>query len=72
MIDIYRGEDPDTEKPTAVERYVRDRVASSVSRATINYASLRNSSGDRLTESDVLWDWKQALLQRQGQFAQIA
>jgi len=38
MTDIYRGEDPDTEQPTALERYVRDRIASSVSRATINYA----------------------------------
>jgi hypothetical protein len=38
MTDIYRGEDPDTVQPTALERYVRDRIASSVSRATINYA----------------------------------
>jgi integrase len=38
MADIYRGEDPDTNQPTALEQYVKDRVSSGVSRATINYA----------------------------------
>jgi len=38
MTDIYRGQDPDTGKPTPLEMYVDDRIASGVSRATINYA----------------------------------
>ena len=38
MTDIYRGQDPDTDRPTDLERYVQDRIASGVSRATINYA----------------------------------
>jgi len=39
MKDIFRGQDPDTDQPTALEQYVWDRIASGVvTRATINYA----------------------------------
>ena len=38
MTDIFRGQDPDTDQPTALEQYVRDRIKSGVTRTTINYA----------------------------------
>ena len=38
MKDIFRGQDPDTDQPTALEQYVRDRIESGVTRTTINYA----------------------------------
>ena len=38
MTDIFRGQDPDTDQPTALEQYVRDRIESGVTRTTINYA----------------------------------
>ena len=38
MTDIFRGQDPDTDQPTALEQYVSDRIESGVTRTTINYA----------------------------------